>query len=91
MYISKVHWSNIVRNRKEWKQLESVKTHNKNSRSHGLAHHVNSRLSNSLLGGGPRPACDIRDLFIYLFISNVRKTADKTIQALNINDTAWKI
>ena len=33
----------------------------------GLAHHVNSRLSNSLLRGGPRPAWDIRALFIYLY------------------------
>ena len=29
---------------------------------------MNSRLSISLLGGGPYPAWDIRSLFIYLFI-----------------------
>ena len=43
---------------------DSVKPYNKNSRSPELAHFVNSRLSNSLLGGGPRPAWDIRALFV---------------------------
>ena len=33
-----------------------------------IAHHVNSWLINSLLGGGPGPAWDVRVLFIYLFI-----------------------
>ena len=47
---------------------DSAKPHNKNSRSHGLAYHLNLRLSISLLGGGPCPAWDIRTLFIYLFI-----------------------
>ena len=44
------------------------KPHNKNFRSHGLAHHVNSRLSISLLEGSPCPKWDIRALFIYLVI-----------------------
>ena len=46
-------------------KIDSVKPHNTNSSSHGLAHHVYSRLSISFLGGGPCPAWDIR---VYLFI-----------------------